>query len=251
MKDNNAIIITGANGNIGSFFAKNLAAENKNLILILRKNDDRLKELLKSSNKRIFPVYSDLSDYDHLQEKLDEMFESNGLIPTVLIHTAAIRSSEFGPLADADRQEWYKVIDVNIKGCFNILKLIIPKFREHKYGKVVLFGSNVTRIGLAEGSAYAASKAGIANICRSIAIEEATHNILVNTISPGPIKIDDSHFSENYRKFRQQYYQETLKEIPLRRYATFDDIYGLCRFLASKENSYITGEEFFVTGGKL
>lgn len=63
--------------------------------------------------------------------------------------------------------------------------------------------------------------------------------------------IDESHFSESYRKFRQEYYQEKIKEIPLRRCATYKDIFGICNFLLSQENTYITGEEFFITGGKL
>jgi NAD(P)-dependent dehydrogenase (short-subunit alcohol dehydrogenase family) len=128
---------------------------------------------------------------------------------------------------------------------------VLPYFKQKKYGRIVLFGSNVSRIGLPRGTAYSASKAAISNLCRSVAVEEATDKIIINTISPGPIKIDESHFSESYRKFREEYYKEKLKEIPLKRCATFEDIFGLCRFLISEENSYITGEEFFVTGGKL
>ena len=118
-------------------------------------------------------------------------------------------------------------------------------------GKIVLFGSNVTRIGLPFGSAYSASKAALANIARTLAAEEAQNNIIVNIISPGPVKIDDSHFSESYRKFREEYYRKNLREIPLQRCASFEDLFGLCNFLLSAENSYITGEEFFVTGGKV
>ena len=251
MNNKQTIIITGANGNLGSYFTKNLSEENWNLILVLRKNNDRVIDVIESKKDSVFPIYADLSNYVELRSQLHEVISDHGLIPEALIHTATIRSSRFGPLADPDPDEWFKIVDENLKGCFNILNLSIKEFRKHNYGKIVLFGSNVSRIGLAKGSAYAATKAGIANICRSIAIEEADYNILVNTISPGPIKIDDSHFSESYLKFRQQYYQETLKDIPLRRYATFEDLYGLCCFLISKDNSYITGEEFFVTGGKL
>jgi len=124
-------------------------------------------------------------------------------------------------------------------------------WRKNKSGRIVLFGSNVSRIGLKNGSAYAASKAAIANICRSVSIEEAENKILINTISPGPVKIVDAHFSEEYQEFRQKYYQEQLQQIPMKRLVNFNDIYGVCKFLISEENSYMTGEEIFLTGGKL
>jgi len=88
------------------------------------------------------------------------------------------------------------------------LKCVLPYFKKNQNGKIVLFASNVTRIGLPNGSAYSASKAGIANIGRTLAAEEAGNNIIINTVSPGPIKIDDSHFSESYRIFREQYYKK-------------------------------------------
>jgi NAD(P)-dependent dehydrogenase (short-subunit alcohol dehydrogenase family) len=117
--------------------------------------------------------------------------------------------------------------------------------------RVVLFGSNVSRIGLPKGTAYSASKAAISNLCRSLSIELGPQNILINTISPGPIEIDNSHFSPEYRKFREQYYEEMLQQTPLKRLAKPEDIVALASFLISGENSFITGEEFFITGGKL
>jgi 3-oxoacyl-[acyl-carrier protein] reductase len=174
-----------------------------------------------------------------------------GWIPDRLIHTATVRSHDFKPLVATDPQLWTEIIQTNVLGTFNLLKSVLPYFIENSYGKIVLFASNVTRIGLPKGSAYAASKAAIANLSRTLAAEEAKHNIIVNTVSPGPIKIDESSFSESYRKFREEYYKEKVEEIPLKRCATFDDLLGICNFLLSEENSYITGEEFFITGGKL
>ena len=168
-----------------------------------------------------------------------------------MIHTATARNHDIKALADTDHALWTSIIQMNIIGTFNILKCLIPYFRKHKNGKIVLFGSNVSRIGLPKDSAYAASKAAIANIGRTLATEEAENNIIINIVSPGPIKIDDSQFSESYRKFREEYYNEKLRDIPLKRCASFEDIFGVCRFLLSDENSYITGEEFFITGGKI
>ncbi len=133
-------------------------------------------------------------------------------------------------------------------GTYYILKKTIPYLRESQ-GKIILFSSNVTRIGLPNGSAYSASKAAISNLVRTLAQEEP--NILINAISPGPVKIDNSQFPEEYVKFRQKYYSEKLNSIPLKRLASFEDVFGLVNFLISEENKYITGEEFFLTGGSL
>ena len=168
-----------------------------------------------------------------------------------MIHTVSVRSSDFQSLVDSDPALWKEIINVNIMGTYNVLKVVIPYFKKEHYGKIILFGSNVSRIGLPRGTAYSASKAAMANIGRSLAHEEADSNIIINTISPGPIKIDESHFTESYREFRQRYYKEKIREIPLKRCASFKDLIGITRFLISQENSYITGEEFFITGGKL
>jgi NAD(P)-dependent dehydrogenase (short-subunit alcohol dehydrogenase family) len=246
-----AIIITGANGNVGSYIAKQYLEAGEKLILCVHNDESRLVEIKEKFSDQIIICKADISDIDDLQKGINTIIENKDWFPKALIHTISIRSSDFQPLVETDPVLWKRIIDVNLNGTYNILKVILPLFRQEQYGKIVLFGSNVTRIGLSRGSAYAASKAALANLCRSVAIEEAKNNIYLNTISPGPIKIDESHFSESYREFRRRYYKEKIKEIPLKRHASFQDIFGICKFLISEENTYITGEEFFVTGGRL
>lgn len=249
MKMNKALVLTGANGNVGAYLAHELESQGVNLILIVHKNLHRIKDLESSEKVRI--IQTDLTKLDKLQPALSNTLNETGWIPEKLIHTATARSHDIKTLADIDPALWASIIEMNIIGTYNILKCLIPHFRKHKKGKIVLFGSNVSRVGLPKDSAYAASKAAIANIGRTLASEEAENNIIINIVSPGPIKIDDSHFSESYRKFREEYYNEKLRDIPLKRCASFEDIFGVCRFLLSEENSYITGEEFFITGGKI
>lgn len=248
---NKVIIITGAGGNVGSYMAEQYLKAGEKLILCIHKDSSRLTEMLQKYQAQIYLCKADISDITSLKKNLTKVIETKNWHPKALIHTISIRSSDFQPLIDTDPQLWKRIIDVNLNGTYNILKVMLPYFRQEQYGKIILFGSNVTRIGLSRGSAYAASKAAIANLCRSVAIEEAKNNIYLNTISPGPIKIDESHFSESYREFRHRYYKEKIKEIPLKRHASFADIFGICKFLISEENTYITGEEFFVTGGRL
>ena len=251
IKKQKVIVITGANGNVGSYFAKQYLMSGEYLILMSHKNQNRIEKLQQDYPEQIQIIKSDLRDLETMQNELSKIVNSNKCKLTRLIHTATIHSYDFQPLANTDPHLWKEIIEINLFGTFNILKATLPYFRQNKYGKIVMFGSNVSRIGLPNGSAYSASKAGIANIGRTVAVEEAENDIIINTVSPGPIKIDNSQFSESYRTFREEYYKEKLEQIPLRRHASFEDIFGLCKFLPSKENSYITGEEFFVTGGKL
>ena len=246
-----ALIVTGANGNLASHFIRKVLQKNYKLILLYHQKRQRIDELLPEFENEIRLIATDFAKPDQLERKFDEVFASTGWIPRGLFHTVTARSSDFQPLADSPSEMWEYIIDVNIKGTFRLLKALIPHFRKHQYGKIVLIGSNVSRIGLPRGSAYAVSKAALGNLSRSLATEEGQNNIYINTISPGPIKIDDSHFSESYRKFREEYYQEKIREIPLQRCASVEDIFGLAWFLLSENNSYITGEEFYITGGKL
>lgn len=251
MNQQNTIVITGANGNVASWFARQLVEHGHRVVLAVNRTRDRVAHLITEYPQQVQIFEADISNFEQFNTKLAESLEIGDWHPTALLHTATIRSHDFKRLADTDADLWRRIMEVNVLGTYNVLKALIPRFREKHYGKIVLFASNVTRIGLPKGSAYSASKAAIANLARSLAGEEATNGILINTISPGPIMIDESHFSESYRKFRQEYYQEKIKEIPLRRCATYKDIFGICNFLLSQENTYITGEEFFITGGKL
>jgi len=246
------LMITGANGNLAHLVAERyLSKTNLYLLLVYKSNSGRVEHLLKSYPERVFTLQADLMDYENLKNKLDRSVSENRLSLDYLIHTACLRSTDFSKLADSDILQWKNVIDNNVIITFHMLKAVIPYFRSNKFGRIVLFGSNVSRLGLKSGSAYSAGKAAIANLTRTVAQEEAESNILINTISPGPIEIDTTHFTEEYRRFREKYYSNMLSQIPLARLAQPEDVIGLCEFLLSAENSYITGEEIFVTGGKL
>ncbi len=237
------ILITGANGNIGSYLAQKFLDDGHALILFHRWKSDRIEQLIEHDSVEAHSV--ELGNWQQVQSAIDSLRSK----PQALIHTASVRSTDFMNLASTDPEHWKATLDSNVLGCYHILKATIPILRHAKPGRIVLFGSDVSRIGLMNGSAYAASKAAIGNICRTVALEEK--DVLCNVLSPGPVEIDDTHFPEMYRLFREEYYRKQLARIPQGRLAKPNDIYGLCRFLVSNENSYLTGEEFYLTGGKI
>ncbi len=244
------ILITGADGNIGSFLAKQFLEDGYTLQLLYHNSDKRIKELT-SFKDRVFMVQCDLTQLDCVEKACDNLKVMSGKVPEIIVHTASIRSSDFSNLEDTTPDLWYNVVQCNLFSTYNLLRVYLPVLKQNNYGRIVLFGSNVSRIGLKKGTAYAASKAAIANLTRSVAQELKSYDITINTVSPGPIKIDDSHFSEEYREFRKRYYAKELEQIPKKRLAEGNDIYHICKFLTDSNNSYISGEEFFVTGGKL
>jgi len=256
------VIITGANGNIGSIIAEKLLEKGNNVVLIYNKNKHRINPLLEKYSQQASAVQCDIKIFSSIEAALDNEYSSGGRLPKALIHTAALRSIDHSPLSESDQILWKEVIETNVMGTYNVLKAAIRCFQKAKnntakskkndpFYRIVLLGSDVSRIGLPYGSAYAASKAAVSNITRSLSVELGKDMILINTISPGPVKIDDSHFSNEYREFRKQYYRNMLERIPLQRIATPQDIAGLALYLMSDENTYITGEEIFVTGGKV
>lgn len=254
----NAVVITGANGNIASDTVKILAEEGLNLILLYHNTTHRIDAILQKFHNSVKGAGIDILNREQIEEVLKSLITESGFRPKALIHTAAMRSVDSASLIDTTPELWSRIIETNVIGTYNILKVMIPFLKVEKttddndnLNRIVLLGSDVSRIGLPNGSAYAASKAAISNLTRSLAHELAEHNILINTVSPGPVSIDDSHFSEDYRRFRVEYYAEMLKRTPLKRLAKTSDIASLCYFLISSENKYITGEEFFLTGGKL
>ena len=252
------VVITGANGNIASDIAGLLAGDGWNLILLYHNTTQRIDRLIENYPNTVRSAGIDILDLEQIEETLSGLFTDSGLQPNALIHTAALRSVDTAPLIDTTPELWSRIIETNVIGTYNILKVMIPYLQGENLAdgddalrRIVLLGSDVSRIGLPNGSAYAASKAAVSSITRSLAHELAGDGILINTVSPGPVSIDDSHFPEEYRRFRAEYYADMVKRTALKRLAKPSDISSFCRFLISSENKYITGEEFFLTGGKL
>ncbi len=240
------ILIVGADSNIGSRIAEFFLDKADNLILW---GYDAIQRLEKIRKKRgsVKIISADISD----ETAVNKIFSGELSETTIdtFINCATLRSSDFQALPETDSHLWKRITEVNVLGNYYLLRNILPKMRD-KGGNIILFGSNVSRIGLKNGSAYAASKAAVANLTRTIALEESRNNILINTVSPGPVMIDNKHFSEEYRTFREEYYKKELAQIPAGRLLNIDEILSVIDFLTSK-NTYMTGEEIFLTGGKL
>jgi len=246
-----AIIITGANGAIGSFLTAEYLKRGCLVFALIHNHKDRISPLIDKFPDKLVVKECDLTNYDVVKSVFREFIDQFGFIPRKLIHTSAVRSSDFSILTNTDPKRWYSIVQMNIFSCYNLLHIILPFYQKDRVGKIVLIGSNISRTGLKNGSAYAVAKGALANLARTIALEYGQDNILINVLSPGAVQADQSHFDQDYRRFREDYFQKELKNTPLRKLVQPIDILNSCDFLLSDKNNLISGEEIFITGGKI
>ena len=235
-------IITGASRGIGKAIAIQLAASGSKVSLVARnQNDlDAVQEIIKISGGEAQSLTGDVSNFESFSGIVTQTLEKWHNVD-ILINNAGITHDNI--LMRMKEDEWDSVMDINLKGCFNGIKAVTRHMLKHKGGRIINITSIVGQIGNAGQSNYAASKAGIVGLTKSIAKELGSRNITINAVAPGYILTDmTDRLDENVK--------EKLKtSIPLGRFGNSEDVANLVCFLASNEASYITGQTFNVDGG--
>lgn len=236
-------IITGASKGIGAVIAKRLNELGYNLVLNYRNSTAAMDELLNSfSNKETnnIIVQCDISSFEDAKRLIEAAYDNFGTVDA-LINNAGVTRDNL--LAMMTEDEFDSVIDTNLKGSFNCCKHIAKKMMKQKYGRILNISSVVGLMGNAGQVNYAASKAGLIGMTKSMARELAKKNILVNAIAPGFIQ------TEMTDKIPQEIKDEMMKNIPLQRLGSPSDIADAVEFLISDKSSYITGQVLSVNGG--
>ena len=239
LKDKTAII-TGASRGIGRSIALKFA-ENGAFVGINYYSEDKAAyetlKLIKKSGKGIL-LKGDISKHKDVKNIVKKILDKVDKID-ILVNNAGIyfRNS----FSNINPDIWSKVISVNLTGCYYLCKEVIPYMKSN--GKIIFISSQLAFKGSNHGSDYAASKAGMLGLMRSLSLELAEKNINVNAVAPGTIDTDIiSNYSIEMRRKR-------IKEIPLKRLGIPEDIANACLFLASNLSDYITGETINVNGG--
>jgi len=241
MKDR-LILITGANGSTGAYLARHYLEKGSGLILLYHKRTDRLEALM--TDPGVFAEACDLLDDDRLKEVYQEAVDFFGKEPDSLVHTASVRSSDALSLEETDHDIWTEVFSTNIYSFTNILRLMLPGMKESGFGRVVLMGSDVTSKGLARGTAYAASKAAMVNLIRSLALENPDKDLRFNAISPGPVETKlEEDYQGDYLEFRREYFAKYLRDNPSKRLCSVSEIAELCDLMLSENIHNLNGQE--------
>ncbi len=222
------ILITGATGGIGNALVKKFVSLEGN-VLATGTNIEKL-DRLKKEFPNINVLKFDILDHSKIEEFIENVFSQlTGL--DVLINN---RMKE---------DEWQKVIDLNLGSTFFLCKYAIKKMLRNKYGRVVNITSIVGHTGNLGQSNYAASKAAVIGMSKSLAIEYAKKNITINCVSPGFIQ------SNMTDKIVESIKAMLTSRIPMSRLGTGEDVSNTVAFLSSDAASYITGETIHVNGG--
>ena len=239
------VFVTGAARGIGKEICLVMAKEGYDVSLNYRtKTDDvdELKRKIESYGVKCIIVQGDVGDYDECEKMVNETVEALGTID-VLVNNAGITKD--GLLMRMNKEDFTKVIDVNLVGTFNVTRNVIPLMVKQRSGRIINIASVVGIAGNAGQTNYAASKAGIIGFTKSLAKEVSSRNILINAIAPGFIATDMTKTLSDDVK------ENISAQIPLKRMGTANDIAKVVKFLASEDSSYITGQVIHVDGGML
>ena len=239
--NNKNIIITGASQGIGKSLAINFLRNKANVFLISRSETKLLDlknslEQINSSQRTIEYFSADVTK----QSELIDIFKKIGTID-VLINNAGITRDNI--ILRLSEDDWNAVINTNLNGTYNCSKIAAKYMIKQKSGKIINIGSIVGQIGNKGQSNYAASKAGVVGLTKSLAQELASRNITVNAINPG--YIDTKMTQELNQKNKDKF----LSKIPLNKFGNVQDVSNLACFLASDKSNYITGQSINIDGG--
>lgn len=236
-------LITGAARGIGKALALRFAAEGANIAftdLAIDENGKKTEEEIAALGVKVKGYASNAADFAQTETVVKEVVADFGRID-ILVNNAGITRD--GLMLRMTETQWDSVISVNLKSAFNFIHAVLPVMMRQRGGSIINMASVVGVHGNAGQSNYAASKAGLIALAKSIAQEVGSRGIRANAIAPGFIETAmTAALPDDIRA-------EWVKKIPLRRGGQVDDIANVATFLASDMSSYVTGQVIQVDGG--
>ena len=235
-------LVTGGSQGIGKAISLALAKEGSDVIIFdlnLEKAEEVSKEI-EGMGRRPLSLRVNVAIPEEVEDGFRRTIETFGKIDILVNNAGITRDALLIRMKDDD---WDQVLDVNLKGVFLCTRAAVKSMSKQRYGRIVNISSVVAFMGNPGQVNYVASKAGIIGFTKTIAREYATRGITVNAIAPGFIQ------TAMTESLPDQVKEVMLKEIPLGRFGSPDDIANAVRFLVSKESAYITGQVIHVNGG--
>jgi 3-oxoacyl-[acyl-carrier protein] reductase len=238
-------LVTGGAKGIGGGISRSLSGEGATVVVV-DFNDgagrSMVENLTKSGGSASF-VRADLSKSADADAAIAAAVQKYGRIDILCQNVGIYPYVPFEKMTEAD---WDRVMNVNLKSAFFVLKACLPVMQKQKYGKIV-FTTSITgpRTAIPGLAHYAASKGGLNGLIKGIAVEYAKYNITINGVEPGTVLTEGV-----VEQFGESFKDQPTNRIPLGRLGTPDDIAGPVMFLASDDSKYITGHTVIVDGGQ-
>ena len=243
--DGQVAVFTGASGGIGSAGALALAEAGADIALIGRNRVklDAAAEAVMAAGRRALVVEAEVTDEAAVDAAATEIAASLGPVD-ILFNNAGITSPK--RLADLPLAEWQRIIEVNLTGAYLCSRAFAPAMQARKRGRIINMGSILSGRGMATRTAYAASKAGLANLGAALCFELGPYGITVNTIGATVIVTD---LNRELVRTQPELYGEVVRRTALGRLGETADVTGVLVFLASPAAGFITGQTIYVDGG--
>lgn len=232
-------VVTGGSRGIGRAVVEELAGAGARIAIVAR-HADGARAAAEALGQGTVGLGADVSDAAQVDAAFSEIEESLGPID-ILVNNAGLTRD--GLLARMSEDDWSSVIDTNLKGAFHTMKRVSRRMMKRRKGRIINITSIVGLIGNRGQANYAASKAGLLGLTKSIARELASRNVLVNAVAPGFIETDMT------RDLTEAQREALAGQIPLGRLGTGADVARTVLFLSSDLSGYITGQVLVVDGG--
>lgn len=232
------ILVTGGTRGIGRAIVEAFAHQGAQVAFTYRSSTEVAEELKKEVSGLAFQC--DAADFQAAEQVVEQVIKAWGGIDILVNNAGITRDNLMMRMSESD---WDQVINANLKSVFNYSKAVCRTMMRQRYGRIINISSVVGRIGNAGQANYAASKAGIVGLSKSLAKELATRGVTVNVVAPGFVETDMTEAINPKVK------ESLLSGVPVRRTAMPEEIAAPVLFLASKEASYITGQTLGVDGG--
>ncbi|MEW6335522.1 MAG: SDR family oxidoreductase [Thermodesulfobacteriota bacterium] len=237
-------LVTGAAQGIGREVAIGYARYGADIAAV-DLNEERLQTLkseIEAMNRRCLPLRIDLADVAQIERMVQKTVTEMGKID-VLANIAGVNIHK--PAEEMTEQDWDFIQDVNLKALFFCCQAVGKVMLQQGSGRIINMSSAFGIAGFGGRTAYAASKAAVSNLTKTLALEWSARGVQVNALAPGPVWTEARHelFSN------PEFYANLIKKVPINRTAKPAEILGPAIFLASEASSYVTGETLLVDGG--
>ena len=241
LKDKVALITGGARG-IGRAIGLTFAREGADIAVADVNLEIAQQTVLEIQDlgRKAMALEMDVTNYEKVEEGVNKILDKMGKVD-ILVNNAGITKDNL--LLRMSQADWDAVINVNLKGTFNCIKAVSKPMIKQRSGRIISIASIIGLMGNPGQANYAASKAGIIALTKTVAKELASRNVNANAVAPGFIQ------TEMTAKLPEDVKKKMLEAIPLAKLGTPQDVANICLFLASDEASYITGQVITIDGG--
>lgn len=239
-------LVTGSGRNIGKAIAVTLAREGANVVFNGHRDQAALDEAVTAvveSGGQAISVLADVSDFDDVDRMAATAEEAFGSIDIAISNVALRRHQPFESITEED---WRRVLGTNLDSAFFLAKRVLPGMKQRGWGRIIHISGLDGFTGHYPDRAHnIVCKMGLVGLAKAIAQEYGTHGVTANIVAPGAI--DTERDWSQYVHFKPQ---EVVREIPVRRIGTVEDVAAACSYLASEAGSFITGQTIHVNGGQ-